>query len=186
MGSLPANAMAYPVRPAGNGNATRNRKMTLLTRTLRLSPASSQASDPASLLAQLGAHAAARFARQLAPLELHPAHAGIFKVLASSPGISQRALCRSLGIQPSRMVAYVDDLETKGLLERRLHQSDRRNHALYLTKAGHAAHQSISRLEHEHQHALFSALSRQQRTQLTELLELIASQQGLGSGPPSA
>ena len=37
---------------------------------------------------------------------------------------------------PSRMVALVDELEQRGLVERRPHPSDRRVRALYLTAEG--------------------------------------------------
>jgi len=131
------------------------------------------------LLAQLGEHAATRFTRRLAALEFIPAHAGIFRILAGTPGMSQCALAKSLGVLPSRMVAYVDELERKGLLERRPHESDRRNNALHLTKAGQAAYRSTRRLAYEHQEALLAGLSKQQRVQLTELLQLLANQQGL-------
>lgn len=133
----------------------------------------------ASLLAQLGAHATARFTTRLAMMELAPAHAGILKILAGTPGLSQCTLARALGTLPSRMVGYVDELERKGLLERRLHQSDRRNHSLHLTEAGQAVYRATSRLDREHQQALLVGLSRQQRTQLAELLQLVANQQGL-------
>jgi DNA-binding MarR family transcriptional regulator len=100
----------------------------------------------ASLLAQLGAHATARFTSRLAVLELVPAHAGILKILTVTPGMSQCALARTLGTLPSRMVAFVDQLESKGLLERRPHETDRRNYALYLTKEGRAFYRSTCRL----------------------------------------
>ena len=148
----------------------------------RTTPVTSPDQDTASLLAQLGAHATARLTCRLAILELTPAHAGILKILAGAPGMSQSALAWALGMLPSRMVAYIDALERKGLLERRLHRSDRRNHALHLTKAGRAAYRSTSRLAHEHQQALLAGLSKQQRTQLAELLSLVANQQGLISG----
>jgi DNA-binding MarR family transcriptional regulator len=136
-----------------------------------------------SLLAQLGAHSTAQLTSRLAVLELVPAHAGILKILAATPGLSQCTLARALGTLPSRMVGYLDELERKGLLERRPHQSDRRNHSLHLTKAGRAAYRSTSRLAQEHQQALLAGLSRQQETQLAELLQLVAHQQGLISGP---
>jgi DNA-binding MarR family transcriptional regulator len=147
----------------------------------RTIPDTRPAPGTASLLAQLGAHAAARFNCRLAVLELAPAHAGILKILAGTPGMSQSALAKALGTLPSRMVAYLDELERKGLLERRPHQSDRRNHALHLTKAGRAAYHSTSRLAQEHQQALLAGLSKQQQTQLAELLQLVANQQGLDS-----
>jgi DNA-binding MarR family transcriptional regulator len=137
--------------------------------------------DPgtAALLSQLGAHAAARFTCRLAVLELVPAHVGILKILADAPGMSQCALARALGTLPSRMVGYVDELERKGLLERRPHESDRRNNALHLTKTGRAVDRSTSRLAQEHQQMLLAGLSRQQQMQLAELLALVANQQGL-------
>ena len=139
----------------------------------------------ASLLAQLGAHATARLTVRLALLELVPAHAGILKILTGKPGMSQCALAMALGMLPSRMVAYVDELERKGLLERRPHESDRRNNALHLTKAGRAAYRATSRLAQEHQQALLAGLSKQQQMQLAELLSLVANHQGLISGAPS-
>ena len=62
--------------------------------------------------------------------------------------------CPGLGTLPSRMVGYLDEFERKGLLERRLRESDRRNNALHLTKAGQAAYRSTCRLAYEHQEAL--------------------------------
>jgi DNA-binding MarR family transcriptional regulator len=67
-------------------------------------------------------------------------------------------------------------------VERRPHESDRRNNALHLTKAGQAAYRFTCRLAYEHQEAILAGLSEQQRLQLAELLELIAHQQGLISG----
>jgi DNA-binding MarR family transcriptional regulator len=139
----------------------------------------------ASLLAQLGAHATARLTIRLAMLGLVPAHAGILKILIGKPGMSQCALAMALGMLPSRMVAYVDELERKGLLERRPHESDRRNNALHLTKAGRVAYRATSRLAQEHQQALLTGLSKQQQMQLAELLSLVANHQGLISAAPS-
>jgi DNA-binding MarR family transcriptional regulator len=151
----------------------------------RAAPETRPAPGTASLLAQLGAHAAARFNTRLAVLELAPAHAGIIETLAGTPGMSQCALARALGMLPSRMVAYVDELERKGLLERQPHKSDRRNNALHLTKAGQAAYHATSQLVQQHQQALLAGLSKQQRVQLAGLLQLLATQQGLISAAAS-
>ncbi len=136
-----------------------------------------------SLLVQLGAHAAARFAGRLAALKLVPAHAAMIEILAAKPGMSQCALAELLGTIPSRMVTYVDELEGKGLLKRRPHKNDRRNNALFLTKAGHAAYRASFRVAQQNQQALLAGLSTQQQTQLAELLRIVANQQGLASGP---
>ena len=175
MSSMP-KPLAYFPRTTGHMPAPRIAKRVL--------PETRSASDTASLLAQLGAHAAARFNCRLAVLELAPAHAGIIETLAGTPGMSQCALARALGMLPSRMVGYVDELERRGLLERQPHKSDRRNNALYLTKAGKAAYHSTSQLAQEHQQALLAGLSKPQRVQLAGLLQLLATQQGLISAAP--
>jgi len=62
----------------------------------------------AFLLAQLGAHGAARFAERLTVLRLRPAHAGILRLIAAEPGLNQRELAVRLRAVPSRVVALVD------------------------------------------------------------------------------
>jgi len=156
---------------------------TRVTRIDQRTSETKSGQSTASLLAQLGAHATARLTSRLAVLELIPAYAGILKILAGTPGMSQCTLARALGTLPSRMVGYVDELERKGLLERRPHQSDRRNHSLHLTQAGRAAYHAASRLDREHQQTLLTGLSKQQQAQLAELLQLVANQQGLSYGP---
>ena len=73
-------------------------------------PAQGRSGAAAFLLAQVGAHAASRFAERLSVLELIPAHAGVFRILAATPAITQQALATALGTLPSRLVAIVDDL----------------------------------------------------------------------------
>jgi DNA-binding MarR family transcriptional regulator len=136
----------------------------------------------AFLLAQVGAHAASRFAARLSEVDLIPAHAGIFRILAATPAISQQALATALGAVPSRLVALVDDLETQGLVERRAHESDRRSYALHLTDKGKATMETISRIAREHRQDLLVALSEEEQGALSALLQRVAEQQGLLKG----
>src|SRR3954467_2649326 len=78
------------------------------------------------LLAQLGTHAHRRFAERLAGLDLHPRHFGMLSHLAASEGGSQQALSVALGLHRSAVVSLVDDLEQRGLAERRRDPVDRR------------------------------------------------------------
>ena len=136
----------------------------------------------AFLLAQVGAHAAWRFAARLAALELAPPHAGIMRILGAQPAITQQALATALGMQPSRLVALVDELETRGLVERRANPDDRRSHALHLTEKGRATLEAIGLVGREHQQALLAALNEDEQGQLAVLLRRIADQQGLAPG----
>ena len=136
----------------------------------------------AFLLAQVGAHAASRFGARLAEVNLVPAHAGIFRILSATPAISQQSLATALGTVPSRLVGLVDELETKGLVERRAHETDRRTHALHLTEKGKAMMEAIGRIAREHRQDLLAALSEDEQSQLSALLQRVAEQQGLLRG----
>lgn len=140
------------------------------------------AGSVAFLLAQVGAHAAARFTERLAPLELRPQHAGALRILAAEGGLSQRALAERLGVLPSRLVAVVDDLEARGLVERRDDPGDRRSWELLLTERGRATLRAVATAAREHAEALLAGLTGPERDQLGALLRRIADAQGLAPG----
>src|SRR5215475_11647264 len=112
------------------------------------------ASSPAFLLAQVGAHAATKFAERLAALDLTPSHAGTLRLIQASEGLSQQALGVALGLVPSRLVVLIDELEQRRLVERRDHPTDRRSYALYLTDKGREVFKAIGRVARDHQEAL--------------------------------
>jgi DNA-binding MarR family transcriptional regulator len=137
---------------------------------------------PAFLLAQVGAHAASQFAERLGVLELTPPDVGILRLLRVAAGPSQQELAAKLQIHPSRLVAILDNLEKRGLVERRSNPDDRRLYSLHLTKDGGELLERIGKVAREHQDALLAALSREERNELTTLLLRIADQQGLVRG----
>lgn len=137
---------------------------------------------PAFLLSQLGAHAAMQFAERLGGLELIPADAGILRLLRTAAGLSQQELAARLNLHPSRLVAILDNLERRKLVERRPNPDDRRLYSLYLTKGGEAALEEIGKVAQQHQDTLLSALNPQERDLLGTLLLRIADQQGLLHG----
>jgi DNA-binding MarR family transcriptional regulator len=134
------------------------------------------------LLVQLGTHAHRRFAERLAGLGLHPRHFGMLSHLAVSEGGSQQALAVALGIHRSAVVALVDDLEQRGLAERRRDPLDRRAYTLYLTARGRRVLADLRRVAEEHEAELLSALEAPERSQLISLLQRVADSQGLAAG----
>jgi DNA-binding MarR family transcriptional regulator len=138
--------------------------------------------QPAFLLAQIGAHAASLFGERLTALELTPPDAGILRLLRVAAGISQQELSTRLQIHPSRLVAILDNLENRKLVERKQNPNDRRLYSLHLTKNGGEILERIGRVAREHQDALLAALSTDERDQLTGWLHRIADQQGLARG----
>src|SRR5262245_15399588 len=143
---------------------------------------SSRGPSAAFLLAQVGAHSAAMFAERLGPLGLTPAHVGSLRIIAASAGASQQEVATRLGMFPSRLVALVDELQERGLVERMENADDRRTYSLRLTKEGKGLLDKIGRVAREHEDALLSALTSEQRGQLALLLSRIADQQGLRPG----
>ncbi|MFJ1752107.1 MarR family winged helix-turn-helix transcriptional regulator [Kitasatospora sp. NPDC088134] len=136
----------------------------------------------AFLLAQLGAHAADRFAERIAALDLTPAQAGLLRLLVQQPGRSQRELADALGMPPSRFVPFADGLEQRGLIERRRNAEDRRLYALHLTPDGLALLARLRETALAHEQDVTQSLTPEEHAQLTTLLGRIATQQGLTPG----
>ena len=138
--------------------------------------------QPGFLLAQLGAHAASQFAERLKAIKLTPSDAGILRYLRMKSGLSQQELAGHLSIHPSRLVALLDDLEERGLVERKPNPDDRRLYSLHLTDAGLKTLEQIGKAAREHQEALLAALNLEERETLGALLLRVADQQGLTRG----
>jgi len=136
----------------------------------------------AFLLARIGAHATERFAERIAKLDLTPPQTGLLRAVANEPGRSQQAVAEQLGIQPSRFVALVDELERRGVIERRRNATDRRLYALHLTGPGEELMHEIGHVALAHENDVCSALSATERTTLRELLQRVADQQRLTPG----
>ena len=141
-----------------------------------------EGASPAFLLAQVGAHAAAKFAERLEPLGLTPAHVGALRVIAASAGSSQQEVAARLGMFPSRLVALVDELQGRGLVQRLENPHDRRISLLQLTVKGKDVLQSIGPVAREHQEALLASLNTEERGVLASLLLRVADHQGLRRG----
>ena len=137
-------------------------------------------------LSSLGYAVSRRFQATLAPLGLEPREFALLRTIEPRQGASQQAIGEQLQIPPSRMVAFVDALEARGLLERRANPEDRRARALYLTGDGRKllakAFELASRLEAQ----LCSELSEPEREALLETLQRVGEQLGVGPGMHAA
>jgi DNA-binding MarR family transcriptional regulator len=148
----------------------------------RMSPDPGLSRRAGFLLVQLGTHAHRRFAERLAGRGLHPRHFGMLGHLAAAEGQSQQALSVALGIHRSAVVALVDDLEQRGLAERRRDPDDRRAYTLFLTPAGRELLAELRRAADDEDADLLAALDGPERAQLISLLQRVAAAQGLAPG----
>jgi len=149
---------------------------------VRVPPAQQLSQRAGFLLVQLGTLAHRRFAERLAQLDLHPRHFGMLSHLAASEGQSQQALSIALGIHRSAVVALLDDLEQRGLAERRRDPTDRRAYTLYLTPVGRDLLADLKGIAEKHEAEMLTALDASERSQLISLLQRVAESQGLAAG----
>lgn len=150
-----------------------------MTDTRNGSPGTPLADRPGFLLSQLGHYAADRFAERLRPLGLRPRHFGLLTHLAATDGRSQQQLADTMGIHRNQMVGLIDDLEARGLVERRPHPDDRRAHALFLTPRARQLLLKAQRAADDHDADLLATLADHERSHLIELLQRIADHAGL-------
>ena len=133
----------------------------------------------AFLLAQIGADVSAAFEEALAPLDVTASEAGLLRLVGRSPGISQKAASEQLGVGPSRVVAVLDRLERRDLLERRRSAADRRSHELHLTPDGQRLLAELRPVAEAHEATFTEGLDEADLDRLAEYLTTIAAARGL-------
>ena len=132
------------------------------------------ASAPGFLLSWTGRRTAAMFAKALDGLGLRPPHFGAMRMIATDPGLTQQELAERSLIDPSSMVAVVDELEELGYAERRPHPGDRRKHAIHLTADGERMLARAQAVAMETAKEMLGPLDAGEVKELTRLLRKLA------------
>jgi DNA-binding MarR family transcriptional regulator len=130
------------------------------------------------LLSQLGFYSAHRFAERLAPLGIQPNHFGLLMHLERDDGQSQQQLADAMGIHRKVMVGLLDDLESRGLAERRRHPADRRAHAIHLTGRARDLLPEARAIADALEEDLLAGIDEPERAALIALLQRLAHQTG--------
>ena len=138
------------------------------------------------LVSSIGYAVSRRFRQTLAPLELEPREFALLRAVSVAEGQSQQAIGERLQIPPSRMVAFVDALEGRSLLERRHNPLDRRTRELHLTPAGRQLLERAFQLAAGLENDLCAGLGDPEREQLIGLLQRVGLQLGLPPGSHTA
>jgi DNA-binding MarR family transcriptional regulator len=140
----------------------------------------------AFMLSSLGYAVSRRFHEVLRPLELEPGEFALLRAVAASEGEAQNALAERLRISPSWMVAIVDELEQRELLERRPHARDRRVRNLHLTAAGKKLLRQAERQAERFDKQVADQLGEAELQQLLDLLDRVAAGLELQPGAHAA
>jgi DNA-binding MarR family transcriptional regulator len=111
-----------------------------------------------------------RIAAALESIGLTPASFGLLNVLGAREGAMQQELGKAMGIDPSTMVALIDELESAGLARRRPHPTDRRARAVAITPKGRGALERGRALAGQVEDEVLRGLTAAERRELLRLL----------------
>jgi DNA-binding MarR family transcriptional regulator len=109
----------------------------------------------------------ARFAAE----NIRPAQFSVLEVLQRNPGLRQTQVSAALGIRRTNFVPLFDELEQRGLAERRAVKGDRRACALHLTVKGDALLRRLRTMVTEHEAKFVERIGPRGKARLLSLLQ---------------
>lgn len=110
------------------------------------------------------------YEERLGPLGLAGKHYGVLSVLEERGSITQHEIGKCVYVDRTTMVGIIDDLEKKGLVERKEHPTDRRSHAVYLTGKGKEALSKAHHLASSVDKRFLGCLSAKEQKELRQIL----------------
>jgi DNA-binding MarR family transcriptional regulator len=130
--------------------------------------------DVSFLLARANSLSVAAGDAALAAYGLKVRSFSVLALAASGHGLSQRDLSAFLRLDPSRVVALVDDLQSRGLVERRPDPADRRANLVVATPDGRTLCARARRATVAAEQRLHAGLTEQERAAFADVLRRIA------------
>jgi DNA-binding MarR family transcriptional regulator len=129
--------------------------------------------------------AVAIFLQEVEPQGLTPVQYAALQALANAPGVDQRTLARTIGLDTSTTGGVVDRLEARGLLLRNASPDDRRVRRLTLTEAGQALLREAVPAMRRAQQRILEPLPAAERDEFMRLLRTLVSANNALSRAPS-
>jgi DNA-binding MarR family transcriptional regulator len=142
--------------------------------------------SPTFLLKRLGFNAKERSMKAYEQTGLHPYHHGILTVLGERSLETQGAIADALGYDRGQLVGLLDELEERGLVERRRDPDDRRRHIVRITPDGEKTLRRLRALSKQIEDEFLSPLDDEERANLHALLYRLAEKHDPRCGPISA
>lgn len=138
------------------------------------------------LLKRLGYAAKERAIEAWKGTGLHPYHHAILLVLDEGSRETQGSIADALGYDRGQLVGLLDELEERGLVERRRDPNDRRRHLVRLTPDGKRTLKRLRVLARELDDEFLAPLNAEERATLHALLLRLAEAREPGWAAPPA
>src|SRR6266480_3678343 len=133
---------------------------------------------PTLLLIKLGRITLHRFGEALEPFGIRPRHVAALIELRDRGELTQQSLCGQLHLDPTNLVAILNELEQRGLATRRRDPEDRRRHLVEVSKKGIAVIEKVSEVMDGVEDDLLDGLEPPEREELEGLLTSIWERSG--------
>jgi DNA-binding MarR family transcriptional regulator len=126
------------------------------------------------LLKRLGFAAKEQAMKAYDAVGLHPYHHAVLIALTEGSHDTQGAIADALGYDRGQLVGLLDELEERGLVERRRDPKDRRRHLVRITPQGKRTLRALRTLARQVEADFLSPLSNEEREELHTLLLRLA------------
>src|SRR3954447_25255036 len=133
---------------------------------------------PMLLMIKLGRITMHRFTEALEPFGIRPRHVAALIELRDRGELRQQSLCGQLHLDPTNLVAILNELEQRGYATRRRDPEDRRRHLVQVSKKGLAVIDKVSKAMDGVEDELLDGLSSAGREQVASLLASIWERSG--------
>ena len=116
-----------------------------------------------------------------------PVQYAALQKVGNAPGVDQRTLARSIGLDTSTIAGVVDRLEARGLMQRNTSPEDRRVRLLRLTDEGRALLDAIEPAMLRSQERILDPLPQVERAEFMRMLRaLVTANNELSRAPSEA
>jgi DNA-binding MarR family transcriptional regulator len=133
---------------------------------------------PTLLMIKLGRITMHRYTEALEPFGIRPRHVAALIELRDRGELTQQSLCGQLHLDPTNLVAILNELEEKGFATRRRDPEDRRRHLVEVSKKGIAVIEKVSEVMDGVEAELLDGLEPAEREQLEVMLTSIWERSG--------
>ncbi len=133
---------------------------------------------PTLLLIKLGRITMHRFTAALEPFGIRPRHVAALIELRDTGELNQQALCGQLHLDPTNLVAVLNELEQRGFATRRRDPADRRRHLVEISNKGIALLEKVSEVMDGVENDMLADLDPPEREKLEGLLTSIWERSG--------